>query len=147
MAQRFLMLNGPNLGRLGKREPAVYGTKTLADIEADVQALAAELGVELEARQSNHEGDLIDWIGEAADQGFAAISINPGAYTHTSWAIHDAIKAAGIPVVEVHISNPAARESFRHQSCVAPVCLGTVAGFGVLSYQLALRAMVEHTRA
>ncbi len=147
MARRFLLLNGPNLNRLGKREPEVYGRKTLADIEAEVAELAQQLGVEVEARQSNHEGSLIDWIGSAADDGFSGIAINPGAYTHTSWAIYDAIKAAGIPVVEVHISNPAAREEFRHHSCVAPACLGTVAGFGAQSYHLALRALTQHTRS
>jgi 3-dehydroquinate dehydratase-2 len=140
---RFLALNGPNLNRLGKREPEIYGTKTLADIEAELRALATGLGVDLEARQSNHEGVLIDWIGEALDTGFDGVLINPGAYTHTSWALHDAIKGAGVPVVEVHLSNPAAREEFRRHSCVAPACLGTVAGFGSLSYQLALRALVS----
>lgn len=144
MALKFLLLNGPNLDRLGKREPAVYGTRTLADIESSVSALAEQLGVQLEARHSNHEGTLIDWLGQAEEAGFAGVLINPGAYTHTSWALHDAIKGAGVPVVEVHISNPAAREEFRRHSCVAPACLGTVAGFGARSYSLALRALVEH---
>jgi len=140
---RFLALNGPNLQRLGKREPEVYGSQTLADIEAQLAALATELGVELECRQSNHEGTLIDWFGEAQDQGFDGVLINPGAYTHTSWAIHDAIKGSGLAVVEVHISNPSAREEFRRHSCVAPACVGTIAGFGAQSYALALRALVQ----
>lgn len=147
MPTKFLLLNGPNLNRLGKREPAVYGTRTLADIEREVTELAAQLGVGLEARQSNHEGALIDWIGDAKDAGFSGILFNPGAYTHTSWALHDAIKGAGVPVVEVHISNPAAREEFRRHSCVAPACIGTVAGFGARSYLLALRALVERIDA
>lgn len=147
MPTKFLLLNGPNLNRLGKREPAVYGTRTLADIEREVTELAAQLGVGLEARQSNHEGALIDWIGDAKDAGFSGILFNPGAYTHTSWALHDAIKGAGVPVVEVHISNPAAREEFRRHSCVAPACIGTVAGFGARSYLLALRALVERVDA
>ncbi len=147
MAIKILALNGPNLDRLGKREPSVYGSQTLADIERQLSELAARLGVELECRQSNHEGFLIDWIGAAQDDGFAGVLINPGAYTHTSWALHDCIKGAGIPVVEVHISNPAARESFRHQSCVAPACIGTVAGFGVQSYALALQALATRLKA
>ena len=102
------------------------------------------LDAELACRQSNHEGVLIDWIGAAEDEGYSGILLNPGAYTHTSWAIHDSIKGCGIPVVELHLSNPAARESFRHRSCVAPACLGTVAGFGGNSYVVALRAMVSH---
>ena len=133
MSVRILALHGPNLDRLGKREPEVYGHQTLADIEQRLEHLASSLGVQLESRQSNHEGQLIDWIGAADDEGFAAVMINPGAYTHTSWAIFDSIKGAGIPVVEVHLSNPAAREAFRHRSCVAPACLGTVAGFGARS--------------
>jgi len=147
VAIKILALNGPNLDRLGKREPSVYGSQTLADIERQLSELAARLGVELECRQSNHEGFLIDWIGAAQDDGFAGVLINPGAYTHTSWALHDCIKGAGIPVVEVHISNPAARESFRHQSCVAPACIGTVAGFGVQSYALALQALATRLKA
>jgi 3-dehydroquinate dehydratase-2 len=119
----------------------VYGSQTLADIERELSSLGVELGVELDCRQSNHEGALIDWIGAALDDGFGGVLINPGAYTHTSWALHDSIKGAGLPVVEVHISNPAAREAFRHHSCVAPACIGSIAGFGVQSYLLALRAL------
>jgi 3-dehydroquinate dehydratase II len=145
LAPKFLALNGPNLGRLGKREPSVYGTQTLADIERLLIELGTELGVRVECRQSNHEGDLIDWIGASEDDGFAGVLINPGAYTHTSWALHDCIKGNGLPVVEVHLSNPAARDAFRHKSCVAPVCIGTIAGFGVDSYRLALRALIART--
>jgi 3-dehydroquinate dehydratase II len=145
LSLRFLVLNGPNLNRLGKREPSVYGTQTLADIEQALAHLAAQLGVEIECRQSNHEGSLLDWIGAAEDDGFSGVLINPGAYTHTSWALHDAIKGIRLPVVEVHLSNPQAREAFRHHSCVSPACLGTIAGFGASSYHLALRALVEHT--
>lgn len=138
-----LVVSGPNLDRLGRREPSVYGTQTLADIHALIERDASTLGVRVECRQSNHEGVLIDWIGAAADEGFHAVVLNPGAYTHTSWALHDCIKGATIPVVECHLSNPAARESFRHRSCVAPACIGTVAGFGAQSYVIALRAVVE----
>jgi 3-dehydroquinate dehydratase II len=141
---KFLVLSGPNLGRLGKREPAIYGATTLAQVHIALTRLAEELGVQVECRQSNHEGDLIDWICAASDEGFSGILMNPGAYTHTSYALHDAVKGGGIPAVEVHISNPEAREAFRHHSCVAPACLGKVAGFGVASYSIALRALVEH---
>lgn len=144
MAIRVLTLHGPNLDRLGKREPEVYGRQTLAEIEQNLRSVATSLGADLESRQSNHEGSLIDWIGGAQDEGFSGVLINPGAYTHTSWAIHDSIKGAGVPVVEVHLSNPAAREEFRHHSCVAPACVGTVTGFGVRSYELALRALLGH---
>lgn len=144
MALKLLALSGPNLDRLGRREPQVYGTQTLPSIHAALGALALELGVEVECRQSNHEGALIDWIGAAPDEGFAGILINPGAYTHTSWAIHDAIKGCLLPVIELHLSNPAAREAFRRRSCVAPACLGTIAGLGARSYTVALRALVEH---
>ncbi len=144
MAIRVLTLHGPNLDRLGKREPEVYGRQTLAEIEQNLRSVATSLGADLESRQSNHEGSLIDWIGGAQDEGFSGVLINPGAYTHTSWAIHDSIKGAGVPVVEVHLSNPAAREEFRHHSCVAPACVGTVTGFGVRSYELALRALLSH---
>lgn len=144
MAIRVLTLHGPNLDRLGKREPEVYGRQTLAEIEQNLRSVATSLGADLESRQSNHEGSLIDWIGGAQDEGFSGVLINPGAYTHTSWAIHDSIKGAGVPVVEVHLSNPVAREEFRHHSCVAPACVGTVTGFGVRSYELALRALLGH---
>lgn len=141
---KLLVLSGPNLGRLGKREPAVYGSTTLPEVHEQLLKIGQELGVSVECRQSNHEGDLIDWIGAAEEQGFGGILINPGAYTHTSYAIYDAVRGAGIPTVEVHISNPEAREAFRHRSCIAPGCLGKVAGFGVASYGIALRALVDH---
>lgn len=145
-APRFLVLSGPNLDRLGRREPGVYGTQTLEQIHEGLRAQASALGVEVETRQSNHEGALIDWIGAAEDEGFAGIAINPGAYTHTSWAIHDSIKGNRLPVVEVHLSNPAARESFRHRSCVAPACVGSITGFGARSYEMALTALVGLVR-
>jgi 3-dehydroquinate dehydratase II len=142
-----LVVSGPNLDRLGRREPSVYGSRTLADIHQLITGLATTLGVRVECRQSNHEGLLIDWVGGAIDEGFQAVVLNPGAYTHTSWALHDCIKGAMIPVVECHLSNPAAREEFRHHSCVAPACVGTIAGFGAESYLIALRAVVERVRA
>jgi 3-dehydroquinate dehydratase-2 len=143
-ARRVLVLSGPNLDRLGRREPAIYGRTTLPEIHERLGAVAAELGVAVDCRQSNHEGLLIDWIGSAADDGFAAILINPGAYTHTSYALHDAIKGSGVPTVELHLSNPDAREAFRRHSCVAPACLGRIAGFGAASYEIALRAVTQH---
>jgi 3-dehydroquinate dehydratase-2 len=139
---RVLVLSGPNLDRLGKREPEIYGSKTIDAVHAELGDLAVELGVTVDCRQSNHEGALIDWIGEAVDAGYAGILINPGALTHTSYALYDALRGAGIPSVEVHISNPDARESFRRESRVAPAVMGRVAGFGTESYGLALRGLV-----
>lgn len=143
---KVLVLNGPNLGRLGKREPEIYGRRTLEDVLDELQKLAAGLGAQVVGRNSNHEGDLLDWIGTAEEEGFAGILVNPGAYTHTSYALYDAIKGSGLPVVEVHISNPEARESFRRESRVAPACLGKVAGFGTASYGVALGALLNHLR-
>jgi len=143
-ATRLLVLSGPNLHRLGKREPEIYGTQTLDDIHELLAKRAQQLGVSVECRQSNHEGDLVEWIGDAGDQGFDGILFNPGALTHTSYAIYDAIKGGSLPVVEVHLSNPEAREAFRHHSTVAPACLGRVAGFGAQSYLLALAGLVAH---
>ncbi len=144
---RVLVRSGPNLDRLGRREPSIYGTETLEDIHRRLAADAKELGVVVECKQSNHEGDLIDWIGQAADGTADGILINPGALTHTSYALYDAVRAALLPTIEVHLSNPDAREEFRRKSCIAPACLGRVAGFGAGSYRLALRGLVEHLRA
>lgn len=134
-------LNGPNLNLLGEREPAVYGRGTLADLEKLSQEAADSLGISLVFRQSNHEGDLVDWIQEARRQA-AGLVINAGAYTHTSVAIHDALKVLTIPVVEVHLSNPGVREEFRHKSLVSLAASGVIAGFGPLGYRLALEAAV-----
>jgi len=137
-----LVLSGPNLSRLGRREPGVYGKKTLDEVHDELGALARQLGVRVDCRQSNHEGALVDWIWEGVDAGHAGILINPGALTHTSYALYDALRGAGIPSVEVHISNPDAREEFRRESRVAPVVMARVAGFGTDSYLLALRGLV-----
>src|SRR5512133_594098 len=144
---RVLVLSGPNLDRLGRREPGIYGKATLLDIHHRLEAQAKELGITVDCRQSNHEGDLIDWIGQAADGAADAILINPGALTHTSYALYDALRSAMLPTIEVHLSNPDAREEFRKRSRVAPACLGRVAGFGAGSYWLALVGLVEHMRA
>ncbi len=139
-------LHGPNLNLLGTREPDVYGHETLADVNAALASLGATLGADIEARQSNHEGELVTWIQEARDVA-DGIVINPAAYTHTSVALRDAIAGTGLPVVEVHMSNVHARESFRHHSYTAPVCIGQIAGFGVRSYLLGLRALVDYLNA
>jgi 3-dehydroquinate dehydratase-2 len=140
---RVLVLSGPNLDRLGKREPQIYGRRTLHEIHADLDALASPRGVVIDCRQTNHEGLLVDWIGAAADEGFHGVLLNAGAYTHTSYAIRDAIKGSGLPTIELHLSNPDAREDFRHVSTIAGVCVGRVAGFGAASYLLALQGLLS----
>ena len=139
---KILFLNGPNLNLLGTREPEVYGRLTLADIETRVRQRASELGVEVDFRQSNQEGELVGWIQEAKGR-FAAIVINAAAYTHTSVALRDAISAAGVPAIEIHLSNIHAREEFRHKSLIAPVCRGQICGFGAKSYIFGLEAAVD----
>jgi 3-dehydroquinate dehydratase-2 len=140
---RILLLNGPNLGQLGRREPGVYGTTTLADIEALLRREATAAGHELDAFQSDSEAALIERIHRARDEGVAIILFNPAAFTHTSIALRDALLAVGIPFIELHLSNVAAREPFRHKSYFADVALGTIAGFGVTSYELALTAALR----
>jgi 3-dehydroquinate dehydratase-2 len=135
-----LVLNGPNLSRLGSREPDIYGTATLADLEKACAETAAQLGLDTDFRQTNDEAELIGWVHEAIDQRQPVI-LNAAAFTHYSYALHDALAMRTAPVVEVHLSNPAAREEFRHTSVVASVADGTIAGFGFASYQLALRAV------
>lgn len=139
-APRILLLNGPNLNVLGRREPDIYGRQTLAEIEAACHKRAKELGITVEMRQSNHEGELVDWIQQAVGR-FAGIVINPAAFTHTSLAIADALKFAGLPVIELHLSNIFKREAFRHQSFVSPVAHGMICGFGGSGYLLAIEAM------
>ena len=136
--KKFLIINGPNINMLGKREPEVYGNITLSDIENKIKELAAELNVEVAFFQSNHEGEIVDKIQESAAK-FTGIIINPAAFTHTSVAIRDALAAAALPAIEVHISNVYAREEFRHRSYTAGVCIGQIAGFCVDGYLFALR--------
>ena len=144
--KRVLVLNGPNLNLLGTREPDVYGSTTLDDIEQALKDLAKDLDASVECRQSNQEGQLIDWLHDARDS-FDGVVINPGGLTHTSVSLRDGIAATGLPTVEVHISNTQARESFRHQSVTAAVCIGSVIGFGKNSYALGLRALIDYLNA
>jgi 3-dehydroquinate dehydratase II len=139
---KILFLNGPNLNLLGQREPEVYGSTTLADIEKKVRERAAELKAEIAFRQSNLEGELVNWIQEAKGK-FDVIVLNAAAYTHTSIALRDAIAAVGVPTIEIHLSNVHAREEFRHKSLIAPVCSGQILGFGQKSYILAVEAAVH----
>ncbi len=145
--RRILVLSGPNLDRLGTREPHIYGHTTLAEIHDGLAASAKLLGASVDCRQSNHEGELVTWIGRASDEGFAGILLNAGAYTHTSLALHDAIKGSPLPVVEVHLSNPEAREAFRHTSVLAAACIAKVAGFGADSYRTGLEGLLRQLDA
>ena len=145
--KKILILNGPNLNLLGTREPAVYGSETLADVERLCKEEGKKLGVTVDCRQSNHEGQLIDWIHEAGREITAGkmlgVVFNPGAFTHTSVALHDAIKGASATVIELHISNVHAREEFRHHSYISPAARGIMVGFGVQGYALAMGALVR----
>ena len=141
MAKQIYILNGPNLNLLGQREPGIYGNDTLATIEKQCRDRASKLSIEIEFRQSNHEGVLVDWIHEAG-AAQAGVVLNPGAYGHTSIALHDAIKGVSpLPLVEVHLSNIHAREAFRHKSMIAPAAVGMICGFGSLGYELAIEAL------
>lgn len=142
MAKRVLVLNGPNLNLLGTREPGTYGSETLKDVEALCKSSADELGLSLDFRQSNHEGELVTWIQDARKTA-DGILINPAAYSHTSVAIHDALRAVGLPVAEVHITNIHQRETFRHHSYVSSVAFGVICGCGTLGYRLGLMALAE----
>ena len=135
------VLNGPNLNLLGSREPEIYGADTLDDVAGRLEDRARGLSLRIDQRQSNHEGHLVDWLHEAGREEAKAVILNAGALTHTSVALHDAILAIDVPVIEVHISNPAAREAFRHSSLIAPVAKGTICGLGVMGYELALDAV------
>jgi len=145
--KKVLVLNGPNLNLLGTREPAVYGAETLADVERLCKEEADKLGLEVDCRQSNHEGQLIDWIHEAGREiaagNLLGVVFNPGAFTHTSIALHDAIKGANATVIELHISNVHARETFRHRSYISPAARGIIVGFGVQGYAIAIAALAR----
>lgn len=140
MPRTILVLNGPNLNMLGKREPGIYGAKSLADVRADCEGEAGRLGFAIDFRQSNFEGELVTWIQEATDEA-AGLIINPAGYGHTSIAMHDALRLLSIPIVEVHLSNIHAREEFRHNTMIAPVATGMICGFGPIGYILAVQAL------
>lgn len=146
MAHRIFILNGPNLNLLGAREPEIYGRQTLAEVESACREAAGRLGLEIDFRQSNHEGTLVDWLQEAGREA-AGVVLNPGAHGHTSIALRDAILGAGRPVIEVHISNVFAREPFRHRSYVTPVVAGVISGLGPKGYLLALEALADLVEA
>jgi 3-dehydroquinate dehydratase II len=139
----ILLLNGPNLNRLGKREPSVYGHTTLAELEELCRQWGKTLGMRVVCQQSNHEGQLLDWVQQAEEAGFSAIIINPGAFTHYSYALRDAIAGQTLPVLEVHLSNVHKREAFRHHSVVTAVCVGCIVGLGATGYRLALGYVAE----
>jgi 3-dehydroquinate dehydratase II len=141
---RISVISGPNLDRLGRREPAIYGTATLADVHRAVEEAAGVRRASVSCMQSNHEGELVTAISHAGDLGFHGILLNAGAYTHTSIALYDAIRAGGLPTIEVHLSNPDAREPFRRRSRIAPACMARVAGFGLTSYVLGLVGLLDH---
>lgn len=141
--RKIMVLNGPNLNLLGSREPDIYGYDTLDDIAAQLDDAAARAHITIEFRQSNHEGHLIDWLHEAAEESYHAVLLNAGGFTHTSVALHDAIKSITVPVIEVHLSNPHKREDFRHKSYIGAAAKGTIAGFGAHSYMLAFEAALE----
>ncbi|HSH25021.1 MAG TPA: type II 3-dehydroquinate dehydratase [Massilibacterium sp.] len=140
--KKILVINGPNLQRLGKREPEIYGSETLEDLTNNLENIASKIGCQIECLQSNHEGDIIDWIGNAEGKADGII-LNPGAFTHYSYAIRDAVASITIPLIEVHISNVHAREEFRHHSVIAPVAKGQIVGLGFTGYELALLALTK----
>ncbi len=142
MTQTITILNGPNLNLLGTREPEIYGTTTLADIQAICESAALKQGLSVVFKQSNHEGELVDWVQQAGRES-AGIIINAGAYTHTSVALHDALKSVAIPIIEVHLSNPHAREAFRHHSYVSSLAKGVICGLGARGYVVAVEALAE----
>ncbi len=141
--KKILVLNGPNLNRLGKREPHIYGSETLEDVEAGLIQLATQIGCKVTCKQSNHEGKMIDFIHDAEDKGYDGLIINPGAFTHYSYAIRDAIASVSFPTVEVHISNVHSREPFRHNSVISAVTVGQIVGLGTKGYKLALLSLVK----
>lgn len=141
--RKMMVLNGPNLNLLGQREPEIYGLDTLDDISERMGDAAYRANIDLDFRQSNHEGELVDWLHEAHENKLRAVILNAGALTHTSVALYDAIRSIEVPVIEVHLSNPAAREEFRHKSYVGMAAKGTITGFGVMSYMLAFEAALE----
>jgi len=143
---KILCLNGPNLNRLGKREPTIYGSETLEDVKQSLINHGEPQNVQVECKQSNHEGELIDWLHLAEDDQIDGIIFNPGAYSHTSYAIRDAISSISIPVIEVHISNIHKREEFRHQSVLAAVCAGQICGLGTFGYTLALETFLHRRK-
>lgn len=143
MTSTVFVLNGPNLNLLGMREPEIYGSDTLDDVAAALEDRAQALGITIDMRQSNHEGHLVDWLHEAQASGAKAVIINAGAFTHTSLALYDAIRSITVPVIEVHISNPAGRETFRHKSFVGMAAKGSITGLGTFGYELALEAAAK----